>query len=87
LQQGFKISLIIFFFCCVFNGIGFSSWIPEKLMYVGQGGYGSKNANGHLKWIAEKEFELIDSGLTDLGSTWYGQSEVMMATARYIKIG
>jgi hypothetical protein len=56
-------------------------------MYVGQGGYGSKNANGHLKWIAEKEFELIDSGLTDLGSTWYGQFEVMMATARYIKIG
>ncbi len=52
-------------------------------MAVGQGGYGSKNANGHLKWIAEKEFELIDSGLYNLGSTWYGQAEVMVATARY----
>ena len=54
-------------------------------MAVGQGGYGSKNANGHLKWIAEKEFELIDSGLFNLGSTWYGQAEVMVATARYCK--
>ena len=64
---------------------GFSSWIPEKPMAVGRGGYGSKNANGHLKWIAEQEFELIDSGLKDLGSTWYGRSEVMVATARYYK--
>ena len=54
-------------------------------MAVGRGGYGSKNANVHLKWIAEKEFLLIDSGLKNLGSTWYGQAEVMVATARYNK--
>jgi hypothetical protein len=52
-------------------------------MAVGRGGYGSKNANAHLKWIMEKKLGLMDSDLNGLGSTWYGQSELMVATARY----
>ncbi len=70
----------------MFLFLGFSSWLPEKQLVVGTGGYSSTNANSHLKWISEKQLELVDSGLLNLGSTWYGQSEMMVATARSSKI-
>jgi len=49
---------------------GFSSWIPTKPMAVGTGGYGSNNANNHLRWVMEKKLEIRNSGLLGLGSTW-----------------
>jgi len=44
--------------------------VPTKPMIVGTGGYGSTNANNHLKWVMEKQLGITDSGLLDIGSTW-----------------
>ena len=51
-------------------------------MMVGEGGYGSVNANAHLQWIAVKRLGLKDTGLRGLGSTWYGPSGLMIAAAK-----
>ena len=63
---------------------GFGDWLPQNIstLVVGEGGYGSENANNHLKWTATKKLGLKDSGLLGLGSTWYGASRVMIATAK-----
>jgi hypothetical protein len=47
---------------------------------TGQGGYGSKNAELHLKYVA-KQLGLTYNGMGGLGSTWYGNAELMVATA------
>ena len=60
---------------------GFASWLPDRdKIFVGSGGYGSTNANNHLKWIS-KELNLNFSDLQGLGSTWYGSSSLMVKTA------
>ncbi len=63
---------------------GFAEWNlpPGVTIATGRGGYGSNNANAHLKWIATNPLGLSDSGLLGIGSTWYGQSAVMVAASR-----
>ena len=63
---------------------GFADWLPPKLstLVVGSGGYGSNNANAHLKWVATNRLGLNDTGLQGLGSTWYGTSELMISMAK-----
>ena len=45
---------------------GFGSWLPPKpsTLVVGNGGYGSNNANAHLKWIITQKLGLNDTGTT-----------------------
>ena len=38
--------------------LGFSSWLPQNYMVVGKGGYGSNNANAHLKWTTVNQLGL-----------------------------
>ena len=63
---------------------GFGVWLPSNIstLVVGKGGYGSTNVNKHLKWTTTKKLGLKDSGLLGLGSTWYGASRLMIATAK-----
>jgi len=63
---------------------GFSDWtLPGKTALVaGRGAYGSHNSNNHLRWVAEKKLGLKDAGMTNLGSTWYGRTSVMLAAAK-----
>ena len=68
----------------VFITPGFADWIPTgpALLYTGQGGYGSINARNHLKWVAQTRLGLMDAGLSDIGSTWYGRKDVVVVTAK-----
>lgn len=63
---------------------GYAVWLPSNIssIVVGTGGYGSENANNHLRWTATQKLGLKDSGLLGLGSTWYGASRLMIATAK-----
>jgi len=47
---------------------------------VGLGGYGSKNAELHLRYVS-KQLNLKYGNMGGLGSTWYGNTELMVATA------
>ena len=66
----------------VFITPGFADWLPKNLtlLITGQGGYGSVNAEHHLKWISER-LNLRNSGYTNIGSTWYGATRALVATA------
>ncbi|KAF4725543.1 hypothetical protein FOZ62_024232 [Perkinsus olseni] len=61
---------------------GFADWIPKSRnqLVVGWGGYSSKNAELHLKYVTET-LGLRDKGLTSLGSTWYGNLRLFKASA------
>ena len=63
---------------------GFGKWtLPHELSLVaGHGGYGSENANKHLSWIMKQRLGLSDEGLKGIGSTWIGDSRVMVATGK-----
>jgi len=50
-------------------------------LIVGSGGYGSQNANAHLNWISG-QLKLTQSHMESLGSTWFGSSELMVATSK-----
>ncbi|KAF4692194.1 hypothetical protein FOZ60_013935 [Perkinsus olseni] len=61
---------------------GFADWTPKSRnqLVVGWGGYSSKNAELHLKYVTET-LGLRDKGLTSLGSTWYGNLRLFKASA------
>ena len=63
---------------------GFSNWVlPDgKVIATGRGGYGSRNANLHLTWVMQKRLGLQNRNVGGVGSTWYGESRVMQATAK-----
>ena len=63
---------------------GFSDWnlTGKFVIATGSGGYGSENVNRHLSWTMTQRLGLKDEGLIGLGSTWYGRSSVMIATAK-----
>jgi len=61
---------------------GMADWIPtnHSALHTGHGGYGSKNAGEHLKYVSKK-LDLSYNNIEGLGSTWYGNAELMVATA------
>ena len=63
---------------------GFANWTPpsRETLLVGQGGYGHNNANAHLKYVSEVLGLDIKEGLNELGSTWFGDTGLMVASAR-----
>jgi len=73
-------SLEIHWYFCMFKGM--ANWIPSNhsILYTGQGGYGSNNAELHLKYVS-KQLNLDYNNMGGLGSTWYGNAKLMVATA------
>ena len=63
---------------------GFADWTPpsQETLVVGRGGYGSKNALAHLKYVSQSLGLDTKDGLINLGSTWFGDTGLMVATAR-----
>ena len=66
---------------------GFATWIPPSrtTLVVGQGGYGHENAHAHLKYVNEVLGLDMKDGLVrlvGLGSTWFGDTGLMVASAR-----
>jgi hypothetical protein len=63
---------------------GFANWIPERsaVLYVGHGGYGSREAVARLRWIAQ-ELNLPYNKMHNVGSTWYGATQVMIALSDF----
>lgn len=63
---------------------GFADWLPGdgNTLFVGRGGYSSDNANAHLKFIGKRLNLNVNFELKALGSTWYGPTKLMRATAR-----
>jgi hypothetical protein len=63
---------------------GFADWsLPDDVaIATGKGGYGSTNANNHLKWIATNPLGLKDSGVLGIGSTWFGRAAVMVGASK-----
>ena len=63
---------------------GFADWTPpsRETLVVGEGGYGHENANAHLKYVSEVLGLDVKEGLNGLGSTWFGDTGLMVASAR-----
>jgi hypothetical protein len=63
---------------------GFARWVPpaQDTLVVGNGGYGHVNANAHLAHISKVLKLDTKEGLIGLGSTWFGNSKLMVATAK-----
>ena len=63
---------------------GFANWsLPAGIALAsGHGAFGSPNAFKRLEWIATQKLGLSHQGLRNVGSTWYGYSDVMVAGAR-----
>ena len=82
--QGFQYHAIIHSDLDTFLMPGFASWTQPNpsILIVGHGGYGSENANYHLKFVSKELGLNITKGLNGLGSTWFGESKLMAATAR-----
>ena len=63
---------------------GFADWTPPSrgTLVVGEGGYGHENANAHLKHVSQVLGLDVKDGLMGLGSTWFGDTGLMVASAR-----
>jgi hypothetical protein len=63
---------------------GFASWVPpaQDTLVVGTGGYGHVNANAHLAYVSKVLKLDTKEGLQGLGSTWFGITKLMVATAK-----
>ena len=63
---------------------GFADWTPPSrgTLVVGEGGYGHENANAHLKYVSDVLGLDVKDGLGGLGSTWFGDTGLMVASAR-----
>ena len=63
---------------------GFASWtLPSGVVLAsGHGAFGSPNAFKRLEWISREKLGLGHSGLRNVGSTWYGYSNIMVAAAK-----
>ena len=63
---------------------GFADWTPpsRKTLVVGEGGYGNENANAHLNYVSMVLGLDIKEGLDGVGSTWFGDTRLMVACAR-----
>ena len=68
----------------VFITPAFATWsLPAGTSIVtGKGGYNVDNSRKHLKWIAKTKLGLADHGITNIGSTWVGTADVLVAAAR-----
>lgn len=62
---------------------GFGDWTlpPGVVIATGKGGYGSNNANAHLKWMTTGPLGLKYTDTGNVGSTWYGRTNVVVAAA------
>ena len=63
---------------------GFADWVPPSrtMLVVGEGGYGHENSNAHLRYVSKVLGLDVKDGLLGLGSTWFGDTGLMVASAR-----
>ena len=63
---------------------GFAEWTPPShtTLVVGKGGYGHNNANAHLKYVSKVLGLDVKDGLMGLGSTWFGDTRLMVVSAK-----
>ena len=54
----------------------------KKHLGAQEGGYGSENANAHLNFVGRELDLKFSEELSGLGSTWFGETGLMTATAR-----
>ena len=55
---------------------------PGKVIAVGHGGYGHRHANARLSFIMKETFALSDSGMFNIGTTWFGSPAVLVAACQ-----
>jgi hypothetical protein len=63
---------------------GFASWVPQarETLIAGNGGYGHDNANAHLAYVSKILKLDTKEGLGSLGSSWFGDTKLMVAAAQ-----
>jgi hypothetical protein len=82
--KGFAYDAIIHSDLDTFLMPGFADWTPPNAstIVVGTGGYGSQNTNAHLSYVSRKLNLNVTPGLLGLGSTWFGETRLLAATAK-----
>ncbi|KAF4751755.1 hypothetical protein FOZ63_003243 [Perkinsus olseni] len=81
--QGYEYDFVLRTDLDTFLMPGFADWLPKNpnQLVVGWGGYSSKNAELHLKYVTETLGLRDKEGMTSLGSTWYGNLRLFKASA------